>query len=159
MSDSVNFTVQGNSNQLPPPLLQGVKMTILLLVLARLTLNCDRALNGSILLINCTPSSPLAAITCSLDGGVQRTCKQIIDIIVYLACCTRMSGRLPLTLNVSLMAPGEHTVYLTATGVNGATAVSGITFLTNGNSSAGKLDGMSAFVLLLFSSCFRGKLS
>ncbi|KAL5500439.1 hypothetical protein EMCRGX_G012001 [Ephydatia muelleri] len=77
---------------------------------ARLTLNCSRTFQNSMLVVRCSPSSPLDDVSCSFDAGVQRTC------------------HLPLAFNASSLTPGEHTVHITAKGSNGATATSSLTF-------------------------------
>eukprot|EP00731_Ephydatia_muelleri_P011603 Em0006g497a len=86
---------------------------------ARLTLNCSRTFQNSMLVVRCSPSSPLDDVSCSFDTGVQRTC------------------HLPLAFNASSLTPGEHTVHITAKGSNGATATSSLTF---------QIDGMLPYV-------------
>eukprot|EP00731_Ephydatia_muelleri_P033850 Em0039g36a len=86
---------------------------------ARLTLNCSRTFQNSMLVVRCSPSSPLDDVSCSFDAGVQRTC------------------HLPLAFNASSLTPGEHTVHITAKGSNGATATSSLTF---------QIDGMLPYV-------------
>ena len=53
---------------------QGTTIRIVFSFTARLTLNCSRTFQNSMLVVRCSPSSPLDDVSCSFDAGVQRTC-------------------------------------------------------------------------------------